>query len=147
MSDLQAALGLQQLRKLSTFQERRRAIVQCYHQALSQFEECQVPVERPGVTSAWQLYPLRLNLESLSIDRARFIEELRARNIGSSVHFIPIHIQPYYRDRYGYSAGDYPVAYGNYLRLVTLPLNLRMTDSDVNEVVEAVADVIAHYRR
>jgi dTDP-4-amino-4,6-dideoxygalactose transaminase len=147
MSDMQAALGLQQLRKLSGFQRRRLAIVQRYNQALARFEELELPVERPGVTSAWQLYPLRLNLNTLAIDRNQFIEELRSRNIGSSVHFIPVHIQPYYAEKYAYQPERYPVAYSNYLRLLTLPLNLRMTDSDVADVVDAVIDVIEKYRR
>jgi dTDP-4-amino-4,6-dideoxygalactose transaminase len=147
MTDIQAALGLQQLKKLLSFQERRREIVRRYSQALAEYEELQIPVQRAGIESAWHLYPLRLNLDRLMIDRARFIEELRARNIGTSVHFIPVHIQPYYRDRYGYKPGDFPVAYANYLRLITLPLNLRMTDSDVEDVLEAVADVIDKNRR
>jgi len=147
MTDIQAALGLQQLKKLPQFQKRRKEIVRRYSQALAEYEELQIPVERAEVESAWHLYPLRLNLDRLTIDRARFIEELRARNIGSSVHFIPIHIQPYYRDKYGHKPKDLPVAYDNYLRLVSLPLNLRMTDSDVEDVLEAVADVIEKHRR
>jgi dTDP-4-amino-4,6-dideoxygalactose transaminase len=147
MTDIQAALGLQQLKKLHKFQERRAEVVRRYSQALAEYEELQIPVQRSGIESAWHLYPLRLNLDRLTIDRARFIEELRARNIGTSVHFIPIHIQPYYRDKYGYRPGDYPMAYSNYLRLITLPLNLRMTDSDVEDVLEAVADVIEKNRR
>ena len=70
-----------------------------------------------------------------------------ARNIGASVHFIPIHIQPYYRDRYGYKPGDHSVAYGDYLRLITLPLNLRITDSAIEHVLEAVSDFIEKNRR
>jgi dTDP-4-amino-4,6-dideoxygalactose transaminase len=147
MSDMQAALGLQQLRKLSKFQQRRTAIVRRYNQGLAHFEELERPVERPGVVSAWQLYPLRLNLNSLAIDRNRFIEELRRRNIGCSVHFIPVHIQPYYAQKYAYEPEGYPVAYSNYLRLVTLPLNLRMSDLDVEDVLDAVGDVIAKHRR
>jgi len=147
MTDIQAALGLQQLKKLPQFQQRRREIVCRYSQALAEYEELEIPAERAEVESAWHLYPLRLNLDRLTIDRARFIEELRARNIGSSVHFIPIHIQPYYRDKYGHKPKDFPVAYDNYLRLVSLPLNLRMTDSDVEDVLEAVADVIEKHRR
>ncbi len=147
MTDIQAALGLQQLKKLPQFQQRRKEIVRRYSQALAEYEELQIPVERAEVESAWHLYPVRLNLDRLTIDRARFIEELRARNIGSSVHFIPIHVQLYYRDKYGYKPQDFPVAYDNYLRLVSLPLNLRMTDSDVEDVLEAVADVLAEHRR
>ena len=147
MSDIQAALGLHQLRKLPQFQQRRRQIVDRYNQGLARHGELQLPTQRPGVEPAWYLYVVRLNLDRLTIDRARFIEELRARNIATSVHFIPLHIHPYYRDRYGFKPQDYPVAYHSYQRLVSLPLNLRMTDSDVDDVLEAVADVIARHRR
>jgi dTDP-4-amino-4,6-dideoxygalactose transaminase len=147
MTDIQAALGFQQLKKLPDFQQRRREIVRRYDQAFSPFEEVETPTERPEVESACHLYVLRLNLDRLSIDRSRFIEELKALNIGTSVHFIPVHVHPYYRDKYGYSPYDFPVAYSNYLRLITLPLNLRMSDQDVNDVIEAVLSVVDRFRR
>ncbi len=73
-------------------------------------------------------------------------EELKARNIGASVHFIPVHIHPYYRDKYRYNPDDFPVAYRAYQRLVSLPLNLRMSDADVQDVIDAVLDIVATYR-
>ncbi len=96
---------------------------------------------------AWHLYMLRLNLEHLSIDRARFIEELKKRNIGTSVHFIPLHIHPYYRETYGYQPEDYPVAYHEYQREISLPIYSRMTDADINDVIEAVLDVANTYEK
>ena len=147
MTDIQAAIGLHQLRKLPQFQARRREIVRRYNEAFSQVEELQMPIERPEVQSAWHLYVIRLNLDQLKIDRARFIEELKARNIGASVHFIPIHLHPYYRDKYGYQPQDFPVAYREYQRIISLPLNLRMNDQDVEDVIEAVTDVVSTYRR
>ena len=106
-----------------------------------------MPTERAGVESAWQIFAIRLHLDRLTIDRNRFIEEMKVRKIGTSVHFIPIHLHPYYRDKYGYKPLDFPVAYANYLRLVSLPLNLRMSDQDVDDVVAAVQDVTACFRR
>ena len=147
MTDIQASLGIHQLRKLEGFQRRRKEIVKQYVAALEQIPEIELPVERPGVESAWQLFVIRLNLDRLTIDRNRFIQEMKARNIGTSVHFIPIHLHPYYRDRFGYKPDDFPVTYANYLRLVSLPLNLKMSDEDVADVVEAVRDVTAHFRR
>ena len=147
MTDIQAALGLQQLHKLPQFQERRREIVRQYQAAFAAMPELQTPTERPEVESAWHIYALRLNLEQLRIDRAQFIQELAARNIGVSVHFIPNHLQPYYRDKYGYRAEDFPVAYREYQRLISLPLNLRLSDADVEDVIEAVKDIVATYRR
>ena len=154
MTDIQAAIGLHQLRKLPQFQARRREIVHRYNEAFSQFDEFQIPTERPEVEHAWHLYVLRLDLERFpairnpkSEIRNRFIEELKARNIGSSVHFIPVHLHPYYRDRYGYKAEDFPVAYREYQRMVSLPLYPRMSDQDVEDVIEAVVDVVKRYRR
>ena len=147
MTDIQAAIGIHQLRKLPGFQVRRREIVAPLQRRVLADRGLQLPVERPEVESAWHLYVIRLHLDQLTIDRARFIEELKARNIGTSVHFIPNHIQPYYRDKYGYKPEDFPVAYREYQRLITLPLNLTMTDQDVDDVIEAVTDVVAAYRR
>jgi dTDP-4-amino-4,6-dideoxygalactose transaminase len=102
-------------------------------------------VERAEVESAWHIYALRLNLERLTIGRSRFIEEMKARNIGTSVHFIPIHLHPYYRDKYGYAPEDFPVAFANYQRLVSLPIHPRLSNSDVDDVIDAVLDVVEKY--
>jgi dTDP-4-amino-4,6-dideoxygalactose transaminase len=146
MTDIQAAIGLHQLRKVDTFQNVRRTIAETYNQAFADLDEITIPVETKDVNSAWHLYAIRLNLDMLIIDRSQFIEELKKRNIGSSVHFIPLHTQPYYRDKYGYAPADYPVAYTEYQRLVSLPINLRLTEKDLADVIEAVRDVIETYR-
>jgi dTDP-4-amino-4,6-dideoxygalactose transaminase len=147
MTDIQAAMGIQQLRKLTKHQERRKEIVMKYNQAFSQMSEIKIPIERPDVESAWHLYVIRLNLDMLTIDRNRFIEELRSRNIGTSVHFIPIHLHPYYRDKYRYKPEDFPVALRSYQKIISLPVHLRLSDKDVDDVIEAVADVIEKFRR
>ncbi len=147
MSDIQAAIGLQQLRKLPTFQARRREIARRYTAAFSQLEELQPPVARHDVEHAWHLYVLRLNLAALTIDRGRFIQELKARNVGSSVHFIPIHLHRYYQEKYGFSPEDFPVAYQEFERLVSLPLYPRMTDDDVEYVIDVVTEIVEVYRR
>ncbi len=147
MTDIQASIGLWQLRKLERFQARRREVVRAYNEAFSNVDALEIPVERPEVEHAWHLYVLRLRLEALRVDRARFIEELKVRNIGTSVHFIPIHIHPYYRGKYRYKPMDFPVAYGNYERMLSLPLNPKLSDQDVANVIEAVLDVVKVYRR
>ena len=147
MTDISASLGLQQLKKLPQFQERRREVVWQYQVAFGQLPEVQVPVEREGCESAWHIYPLRLNLDMLTIGRNQFIEEMKARNIGTSVHFIPIHLHPHYRDKYGYKPEEFPVAFENYQRLVSLPLHPRLSDEDVTDVIEAVCDVVKIFRR
>jgi dTDP-4-amino-4,6-dideoxygalactose transaminase len=147
LTDIAAALGLGQLRKLEGFQARRAEIARRYTEAFSQLEELTVPTSRPEVGHAWHLYVLRLNLERLNVTREQFIEEMRERRIGTSVHFIPVHTHPYYRDRYGFRAEDFPVAAAEFRRIVSLPLNPRMSDRDVEDVIEAVADVIEKFRR
>jgi len=147
MTDIQASLGLHQLHKLPWFQMRRRDIVDRYQRAFSQFPELEIPKVRSNVEHAWHLYVLRLNLDMLTIDRARFIAELKARNIGTSVHFIPVHLHPYYRDKYGYKPEDFPIAFREYQRIISLPLYPRMSDQDVDDVIEAVGDILKRFRR
>jgi len=147
MTDVQAALGLCQLRRLPAFHQRRAEVAAQYSAAFAGHEALDVPVSAADVEHAWHLYVLRLRLEALSIDRDDFIEELAARQIGASVHFIPVHLHAYYRSRYGYQPRSYPIAYENYLRMLSLPLHPRMTDEDVADVIEAVLDVVDTYRR
>lgn len=146
MTDIQAAIGVVQLRRLADFQVRRREIVAKYQQAFSSVEALECPVERPEVESAWHLYVLRLRPGVLRIARDEFIEELKKRNIGTSVHFIPIHMHPYYRDKYSWKPQDFPVAYQNYQRLLSLPLHPGLTDTDVADVIEAVLDVVKQFK-
>lgn len=147
MTDIQSSLGLWQLRKLAEFQERRRAVVRMYDEAFAGEDTLELPARRPEVEHAWHLYVLRLRPGALRIGRDEFIEELRHRNIGTSVHFIPIHLHPYYRDRYGYRPESFPVSHANYQRMLSLPLNARLSDADVVDVIEAVLDVVRRQRR
>jgi dTDP-4-amino-4,6-dideoxygalactose transaminase len=147
MTDIQAAIGLVQLERLAEMQARRHEVVARYNAAFKQMPEVQTPAERADIEHAWHLYVLRLNLDHLTIDRARFIEELKARNIGTSVHFIPVHLHPFYSKTYGLKPQDFPVAYGEYQRTISLPLHPGLTDADVDDVIAAVADVIAMNRR
>ncbi len=147
MTDIAASLGLCQLRKLDAFQKRRREIVEAYNAAFAGSDALETPVERSDVEHAWHLYVLRLNLQRLGIERDQFIEELAKRNIGTSVHFIPIHMHPYYRDKYQLRPDSFPVAASNFHRMLSLPLNPRLTDTDVSDVIQAVLDVVRVYRR
>jgi dTDP-4-amino-4,6-dideoxygalactose transaminase len=147
MTDIQAAMGLVQLRKLAGFQRRRRQIVAAYNQALDGVDALEIPVERPDVEHAWHLYVLRLRLGALRIERDQFIDELTARNIGTSVHFIPIHLHSHYRQKYDYLPEQFPIAYSNYQRMLSLPLHPLLTDGDVGDVVEAVLDVVKRFGR
>jgi dTDP-4-amino-4,6-dideoxygalactose transaminase len=147
MTDIQAAMGLIQLRKLAGFQRRRREIVAAYNQAFDGADALEIPVERPDVEHAWHLYVLRLRLGALRIGRDQFIDELTARNIGTSVHFIPIHLHSHYRQKYGYLPEQFPVAYSNYQRMLSLPLHPLLSDSDVGDVIGAVLDVVKRLGR
>ncbi|HJP57235.1 MAG TPA: DegT/DnrJ/EryC1/StrS aminotransferase family protein [Gemmatimonadales bacterium] len=147
MTDIQASLGLCQLRKLEGFQRRRREVVAAYHEAFAGEDALELPVERNDVEHAWHLYVLRLRPGVLAIDRGRFIEEMTRRRIGTSVHFIPLHLHPYYRDTYGYGPGQFPVAQSNYERMLSLPLHPGLSDGDVADVITAVRDIVRRYRR
>ena len=147
MTDIQASLGIHQLRRLPEFQRRRSAIVQRYNEGLAPLEPLQLPGKRAHVDHAWHLYVIRLRTELLKIDRAQFIEELRELNVGASVHFIPIHLHDYYRKKYAFKPRDFPIAYGEFQRIVSLPLYPRMSDQDVDDVIEAVSAIVKWHRR
>ena len=147
MTDIQAALGIQQLARLPHFLDARRKYAGVYDEAFSAIPEVRVPMVHPDVYHARHLYVIQLDLDRLAIDRAEFIEALREENIGTSVHFIPIHLHPYYRERYGYARGDFPVAERTYDRIVSLPLYPKMTEEDVGDVIAAVKRVVAQHRR
>lgn len=147
LTDIAAALGVAQLAKAEKMWRRRRDIAHKYNEAFKALPQLQIPHDREDCQHAWHLYMLRLNLEQLQIDRARFMEELKQRRIGASVHFIPLHLHPYYRQTYGYRPEDYPVAYHEYLREVSLPIYSKMGDGDVEDVIEAVSDIVKAYRR
>jgi dTDP-4-amino-4,6-dideoxygalactose transaminase len=147
LSDLAAAIGIPQLRHCDAFHARRRAIARRYHQALQGLEAVRVPQVADEASHAWHLYVIQLELGALSIDRDQFIRELTRRKIGVSVHFIPLHLQPYYRDRYGYAPGDFPNAYRAFQRIISLPIYAKMSDDDVEDVIAAVSDIAEAHRR
>jgi perosamine synthetase len=141
LTDLASALGRAQLARAVTMLARRGEVAARYHSAFGPHDAFEVPSVQPEVRHAWHLYPLRLRLRALTIDRDRFIEELRLRGIGTSVHFIPLHTQPFYARRYGYRVGEYPVAEAEYLRLVSLPIYSTLSEEDVGSVIAAVLEV------
>jgi dTDP-4-amino-4,6-dideoxygalactose transaminase len=147
MTDLQAALGLQQLRRFDRMQARRKEIVQTYNAAFRNHAAFLTPTTRDHVTNAWHLYVLRLRSSELTINRNQFIEEMTARNIGTSVHFIPIHMHSYYRDKYNYHPNDFPVAHAAFQNMLSLPLSPSMSDQDVADVIDAVLDIRSKFAR
>src|SRR5262249_17378770 len=102
---------------------------------------------RDDVNPAWHLYPIQLNLAKLSADRSQIFKALRAENIGVNVHYIPVHLHPYYRDHLGSRPGEFPVAEAAYERLISLPMFHGMTEQDVEDVIAAVGKVSAAYSK
>ncbi|MBU8870129.1 MAG: DegT/DnrJ/EryC1/StrS aminotransferase family protein [Gemmatimonadales bacterium] len=145
MTDIQAAMGLAQLAKLDRMLSRRREIVSRYDEGFKPMSAFDLPVEREDCESGWHLYPLRIRDGALKISRDQFIEELRLRNIGTSVHFIAIHTFSYYREKYGFQPEDFPIANRESNRVITIPLHPGLSDRDVDDVIEAVADIVAQH--
>jgi perosamine synthetase len=146
MTDIAAAMGRAQLAKAGRMWQRRQGIAGRYNRAFSALPPVQTPYDRADCQHAWHLYVLRLNRETLRIDRSQFVEELKRRNIGTSVHFIPLHLHPYYRGLYGYRPDDFPIAYREYQRVISLPIYSKMSDQDVEDVITAVTEVAQTYR-
>jgi perosamine synthetase len=147
LTDVACALGISQLKNLEANLARRREIAARYSSAFRNIAGVIVPTVRPKVNPAWHLYPIRINPALLSTDRAHIFHALRAENIGVNVHYIPVHMHPYYRDQFGYKGGEYPVAEAAYEQLISLPMFHGMTDQDVQDVIDALAKVMNHYAR
>ena len=147
LTDVAAAIGLPQLKRCDEFHRRRIEIVQSYQRGLSGVRGVSTPQVSDVDSHAWHLYVIQVEAVELTISRDAFIEELSARNIGVSVHFIPLHVQPYYRDTYGYSPNDFPRAFEAFQRIISLPLYARMSDADVQDVIDAVTDVAEQHRK
>ncbi|MBM3947381.1 MAG: UDP-4-amino-4,6-dideoxy-N-acetyl-beta-L-altrosamine transaminase, partial [SAR202 cluster bacterium] len=146
LSDLQCALGVNQLKRLDGWIARRGAIAAQYTQAFEQVDAVEVPHVLPGTEPAWHLYVVQLRLETLRVGRQEVYNALRAENIGVNVHYIPVYWHPYY-ERLGYQRGLCPVAEAAYERMLTLPLWPGMRDEDVESVIEAVFKVVGAFRR
>jgi perosamine synthetase len=147
LTDIACALGLQQMQRLEANLARRRQIAARYAAEFRNMAGVLPPQAREDVNPAWHLYPIRLDLTRLSAGRGEMFRALRAENIGVNVHYIPVHRHPYYRDRFGYKGGEYPVAEAAYEALISLPMFHGMTDSDLEDVVRALSKVLAFFER
>lgn len=147
LTDIQSALGLSQLGRLDASLKRREEIATQYLHAFADMPELAVAPTRPGTRHAWHIYPVRVNPERLREDREKIFHALRAENIGVSVHYLPVHLHPYYQERFGTGRGQCPAAEASADRLLTLPLFPRMTEADVADVLAAVEKVIRWARR
>jgi dTDP-4-amino-4,6-dideoxygalactose transaminase len=147
MTDIAAAIGVEQLRKVEQFEQKRARIAQRYSQAFKGLPLSRPTVSRPDDRHAWHLYVIRLQLERLSISRDRFIELLAENGIGASVHFIPLHLQPYWRDKYALSPASFPAATDAYQRAVSLPIYPAMDDESIERVIDVVTRILTQYSK
>jgi dTDP-4-amino-4,6-dideoxygalactose transaminase len=143
LSDIQSAVGIPQLRKIEEFIARRTSIAHRYNAAFAGVPEIERPPDADNCRHAWHLYALRLNLDRLAIDRDEFIRQLRARNIGTSVHFIPIPLLSYFARYANLPRNRCPDAIQLYYRLISLPLYPGMSDDQVDYVSEVVKEIAA----
>lgn len=147
LMDLQAALGLVQLAKCEAMWKRRATLALRYNQGLASLDAFRIPQVHADVQHAWHLYVILVDPTVLRIHRDQVIEELRQRGIGTSVHFIPLHLHPYYQKRWGYRAGRFPLAEDYFDRCISLPLFPRMSDQDADRVLEGLKDIAYQFRR
>jgi len=147
LTDIAGAMGIEQLKKCERFWHARQRIAARYDEAFADLPEIQRPTQASDVQHAWHLYVIQLELERLGIDRAAFVNALKDEGIGTSVHFIPLHLHPFYRDAGGYQPGDFPIATRVFDRIVSLPIYPSMSDENVDRVIAAVTRTIKRHRR
>ncbi len=141
LTDIQSALGISQLKKLDDFIKKRREIVEIYNNAFRNIEWLKTPYEKPEVNSAFHLYVLQFDFEKIGKTRSQVMNELREKNIGTQVHYIPVHTQPYYKANYGFKQGDFPVSEKYYENALSIPLYPKMSDEDVEYVIGNILEL------
>ncbi|MEC5424230.1 UDP-4-amino-4,6-dideoxy-N-acetyl-beta-L-altrosamine transaminase [Virgibacillus sp. C22-A2] len=144
MTDIQAALGLSQLKKLPAFLAKRKEYSRKYTKAFENSTEIVTPYQHHDSSSSWHLYILRMNGSSLKADRNEIFRALQKENVGVNVHYIPVYLHPYYQ-QLGYKKGLCPQAESLFKEIITVPLFPKMTDADVDDVIAAVKKVISYY--
>jgi dTDP-4-amino-4,6-dideoxygalactose transaminase len=147
LTDFQCALGISQLRKLDRFVQRRREIAARYNEAFADMEEVITLVEDKSVKAVYHIYIIQLRTELLKVERKEVYEALRAENIGVNVHYIPLHLHPFYQKKFGCKKGDYPKAERYYDRAITLPIFPKMSNEDVRDVIKAMEKVITYFSK
>ncbi len=143
LTDIQCALGISQLKRLNGFIKRRRQIITKYNLAFSKMDNVTIPYEVTGLKSAFHLYVLKIDFKKIGKSRADLMADLKNHGIGTQVHYIPVHLQPYYQSSFGYKKGDYPMAEKYYEQCLSLPLYPKMSDKDVEYVISKVKHTIS----
>jgi dTDP-4-amino-4,6-dideoxygalactose transaminase len=147
MTDIAASMGIHQLKKANILQARRQSIAEKYNVAFSG-----LPVVTPFITNiddthSWHLYVLQLNTDELSIDRDEFIRVMAEKGIGTSVHYIPLHMHPYWQENYNLTESDFPRSSSTYYRIVSLPNYPKMTDGQVDKVIRTVREILLEHKK
>jgi len=142
ITDIQCALGLSQLKKLDMFRKRRREIVNIYNKAFSGVKNIQPPFESTECDSNFHLYVLLFDFEKIGIDRTRFMLDLKNKGIQTQVHYIPVHLQPYYQKNFGTKWGDCPNAEHYYRKCLSIPLYPLMTAFDIERVIREITQLV-----
>lgn len=145
LTDIAAAIGLHQLERGEKMRRQRETVARCYLDALREVEEIELPLWDDDRIHSWHLFPIRLNLEMLTIDRNEFMEQLKASGVGCSVHWRPLHLHPLYREKYGWREDDFPEATHYWNRVISLPIFSSMTDAEIKHVVTTVKNLCADY--
>jgi perosamine synthetase len=147
MTDSAAALGIAQLARAEEMRQSREAVARRYREELSGVEELELPPDDANHLHSWHLFPVRLALSKLAIDRNRFVDELKTHGIGCSVHWRPLHLHPYYQETFGWREEDLPQATRLFARLVSLPLFSRMREDEIRHVVRVVKGLCLRHSR
>ena len=143
MPDILAAMGIVQLRKISSFNSKRRTLASAYLKGLKKIPEVNAPMLIDKIKHAWQIFPVILNTDKTKITRNRLIEELKSLNIGTSVHFKPVHLFKYYRDKFGYTEGSFKISEEISNKILSLPMFPGMTPGDVNYILKALLWILS----
>ena len=143
ITDFQCALGLSQLKKLDQFLQKRREIAKRYNESFSSNEILKIPESHSFVDHAYHLYPLQINFEKTTISKPQFFEKMKQAGINLQVHYIPVHLQPYYKKNYGLKEGDYPIAENFYAKEVSLPVYPDLSINDQIKVIEKLSHLIS----
>ncbi len=147
LTDLAAALGIHQVARAEAMRVRRERIAQTLLDAWVDLDEIELPAVAPDRISSWHLFPIRLRLDQLDVDRDAILAELKSCGVGCSVHWKPLHLHAYYRETYGWRPEDFPVATAVWQRLVSVPVFSAMSDREIEHVVETVAQVCRRHAR
>jgi dTDP-4-amino-4,6-dideoxygalactose transaminase len=147
ITDFQCALGISQMKKLDRFFSKRREIAAKYDQALASIPEIIIPKVSSEVKHAYHIYVIQLRLNKIKVGRKEIFDALKAENIGVNVHYMPLHLHPFYQKQFGYQVGDFPVAEQYYERAITLPIFPAMSDKDVDDVIQATKQVVDYFKK